>query len=254
MQKEYDALIKNGTWRLVDPPVGIQHIGCKWIYKTKYKVDGSLDKHKARLVAKGYAQKEGNNDEYISSIKKELKKVFDMTDLGLLHYYLGIEVDKKPQHIFISQKKYVDSDFDRDKENGVSTSGYLMNLGSTSISWRSRKQSVATNSTTKAEYVAAAQATKEIIWIRKILEDLQEKKKASTPLFVDNSSTIQLAKNPKFHDRTKRINTKYHLIRHHVEAKTIHPTHCPTSEQIADIFSKALGREKFETFRSLLGM
>jgi hypothetical protein len=44
----------------------------------------------------------------------------------------------------------------------------------------------------------------------------------STPLFVDNTSAIQLAKNPKFHDRTKHINTKYHLIRHHVEAKTIH--------------------------------
>jgi len=50
----------------------------------------------------------GNNDECILSIKKELKNSFDMTDLGLLHYYLGIEVDKKPQHIFISQKKYVD--------------------------------------------------------------------------------------------------------------------------------------------------
>ena len=47
-----------------------------------------------------------NNDEYISSIKNELKKVFDMKYLGLLHYYLGVEVDKKPQHIFISHKKY----------------------------------------------------------------------------------------------------------------------------------------------------
>ena len=54
MQREYDALITNGTWRLVNPP-----IGCKWIYKNKYKGDGSLDKHKARLVEKGYAQKEG---------------------------------------------------------------------------------------------------------------------------------------------------------------------------------------------------
>jgi hypothetical protein len=59
MQKEYDALIKNGTWRLVDPPIGIKPIGSKWIYKSKYKDDGSLDKHKARLVAKGYVQKEG---------------------------------------------------------------------------------------------------------------------------------------------------------------------------------------------------
>ena len=76
----------------------------------------------------------------------------------------------------------------------------------------------------------------------------------STPLFVHNSSAIQLAKNPKFHDRTKHINTKYHLIQHHVEAKTIHLTHCPTSDQIADIFTKALGREKFENFRMQLGM
>jgi hypothetical protein len=70
----------------------------------------------------------------------------------------------------------------------------------------------------------------------------------STPLFVDNTSAIQLAKNPKFHDRTKHINTKYHLIRHHVEAKTIHLNHFSTLEQIADIFTKSLGREKFEKF------
>ena len=47
----------------------------------------------------------GNNDDYIVSIKRELKKGFDMTNLGLLHYYLKIEVDKKPKHIFISHKK-----------------------------------------------------------------------------------------------------------------------------------------------------
>ena len=128
---------------------------------------------------------------------------------------------------------YSDFDFDGDKENGVSTSGYLMSLRSTTISWRSRKQSIPADSTTEAEYVATAQATKEIRCLRKILEDLHEKQKASTPLFVDNSSAIKLAKNPKFHDQTKHINTKYHLIRHHVEAKTIHLTHCPTLEQIA---------------------
>eukprot|EP00253_Pinus_taeda_P033502 PITA_33502 len=59
MQKEYDALINNGTWKLVDPPFATKPIGCKWVYKNKYKADGSLDKHKARLVGKGFAQKEG---------------------------------------------------------------------------------------------------------------------------------------------------------------------------------------------------
>ena len=46
-----------------------------------------------------------NNDVYIASIQRELRKVFDMIYLGLLHYYLGIDVDQKPKHIFISQKK-----------------------------------------------------------------------------------------------------------------------------------------------------
>eukprot|EP00253_Pinus_taeda_P026038 PITA_26038 len=134
MQKEYDSLIKNGTWKLVDPPFGTKPMGCKWVYKNKYKADGSLDKHKARLVEKGFAQKEGvdyeetfaptskwatirtlfalaaqngNNESYIASIKKELGKSFEMTDLGYVHYYLGIEVTQHPKSIFLSQKKYI---------------------------------------------------------------------------------------------------------------------------------------------------
>lgn len=146
---------------------------------------------------------------------------------------------------------YLDYDFDGDKENGFSSSSYLMNLGSTTISWRSCKQSVLVDSTIEAVYVAITQATKEIIWPHKILEYLQEKQKASTPLFVENSSVFQLAKNPKFHDQIKHINTKYQLIRHYIEAKVIHLKHCPTLEQVTDIFTKELGREKF---RMLLGM
>eukprot|EP00253_Pinus_taeda_P013270 PITA_13270 len=71
--------------------------------------------------------------------------------------------------------------------------------------------SVTADSTTQEEYVAAAKATKEIVWLRKILEDLQVKQVQSTPLMIDNTSAIKLAKNPKFHDRTKHINAKYHL-------------------------------------------
>ena len=102
--------------------------------------------------------------------------------------------------------------------------------------------------------MAAGEAMKEIVWLRKILEDLQEKQENSTPLLLDNTFAIKLAMNPRFHDRTKHINTKYHLIRHHVEAKTIHLRHCSTNDQVPDIFTKALGREKFEIFRNMLGL
>ena len=65
-----------------------------------------------------------NNDDYVVFIKKELQKVFDMTDWGLLHYCLGIEVDQKPKYIFISQKKYIGyllSKFEMLDCNSVST-------------------------------------------------------------------------------------------------------------------------------------
>eukprot|EP00253_Pinus_taeda_P010490 PITA_10490 len=243
-----------------------------------------------------------------------------MTDLGYVHYYLGIEITQHPKSIFLSQKKYIGDllnrfgmtecnplttpmeqnlkltsiegkefqdatkyrqlvgslnyltttrpdisfvvgilskfmqkpYFDGGKETGVSTSGYAMSLGSGTVSWKSHKQLVPVDSTTEAEYVAATEATKEIVWLRKILEDLQVKQVQSTPLMIDNTSAIKLAKNPKFNDRMKHINTKYHLIRHLVEAKTIHLRHCSTNEQIANIFTKALGREKLERFRTML--
>eukprot|EP00253_Pinus_taeda_P011431 PITA_11431 len=150
----------------------------------------------------------GNNESYIASIKKELRKGFEMTDLSYVHCYLGIGVTQHPKSIFLSQKKYIgdllnrfmqkpcegqwsiakrvlkylkgtqdfgikytqvgdfslirysDSDFDGDKETGVSTSSYAMSLGLGAISWRSRKQSVPTDSITEAEYVVATEATK----------------------------------------------------------------------------------------------
>ena len=51
--------VNNSTWKLVDPPLGTKPVGCKWVYRNKYKADGSLDKHKTKLVEKGFAQKEG---------------------------------------------------------------------------------------------------------------------------------------------------------------------------------------------------
>jgi hypothetical protein len=102
--------------------------------------------------------------------------------------------------------------------------------------------------------VAVVEVTKEIVWLRKILEYLQEKQVNYTPLLVDNTFAIKLSKKPIFHYLTKHINTKYHLIRYHVEAKIIHLRHCSTNEKIVDICTKALGKENFEKFRMMFGL
>lgn len=59
MKKEFDALKANNTWEIVKLPKGKRPIACKWVYKVKYKADGSIERYKARLVAKGFTQKEG---------------------------------------------------------------------------------------------------------------------------------------------------------------------------------------------------
>jgi hypothetical protein len=61
MEEEYDSIIKNNTWELTELPKHKKPIGCKWIYKPKLKLDGSIDKYKARLAAKGYSQTKGTD-------------------------------------------------------------------------------------------------------------------------------------------------------------------------------------------------
>ena len=78
-------------------------------------------------------------------------------------------------------------------------------LGSAAITWSSKKQQTVALSSTEAEYRGAAVATYEAIWLKRILKDLQEEVSDPTTIYCDNLNSIQLAKNPVFHARTKHI-------------------------------------------------
>jgi len=148
---------------------------------------------------------------------------------------------------------YTDSDWAGDSLTRRSTSGYCFYIGQGTISWSCKKQPTVALSSTEAEYRGLMNSTCESIWIRKFLKDVGIHIPQAC-IFSDNMSAIKLAHNPVFHARTKHIEIHYHFVREKVQEGCVDIKYCPTIEQIADIFTKALGKAKFIYCREKLGL
>jgi transposase InsO family protein len=487
ISKELNALEQNNTWTLTPLPPGKTSIGCKWVFKTKIKADGSVERYKARLVAKGYTQIEGldfhdtfapvaklvtvrcvlaiaatrqwhlhqldvNNaflhgdleeDVYMSlppgygtqgeirvchlqkslyglkqasrnwysklstvllsagfkqsqadhslftrqsgstilvvlvyvddllvtgndlasirQLQEFLSRNFQLKDLGKLKYFLGIEVARSRAGIFINQRKYIldiltdagqsgcrpasspmeqhlklsadsgdplsdpssyrrligrliyltisrpditfavnllsqfmntprvphldaathllrylkgslshgllfsshsdltvtaytDSDWASCPMTRRSTTGYFITLGGSPVSWRTKKQSVVSRSSAEAEYRAMASTTCELLWLRALLNDLAVPISTAITLYCDNQAALHIARNPVFHERSKHIEIDCHLIRERVQQGFLQLRHISSVDQLADIFTKALGVAQFRTLTSKMGI
>jgi hypothetical protein len=112
---------------------------------------------------------------------------------------------------------YSDSDWCRDIDDHKSTSGYVFFIVDTTFTWLSKKQPIVTLSTCEAEYVAASWCVCNAIWLRILLSKMELKQLDATVIQVDNKSTIELAKNPVNHERSKHIDVRFHFIRDHVK-------------------------------------
>uniref|UniRef100_A0ACD6AP94 Uncharacterized protein n=1 Tax=Avena sativa TaxID=4498 RepID=A0ACD6AP94_AVESA len=144
---------------------------------------------------------------------------------------------------------FSDSDHAGDVDSRKSTSGVLFFLGDSPVSWQSQKQKVVATSSCEAEYIAAATAACQGIWLARLFGELLNQEAAPVKLFIDNKSAISLCKNPVLHDRIKHIDLRYHFIRDCVENGSIVVEFIGTGEQKADILTKALGRIQFQSLR-----
>lgn len=149
---------------------------------------------------------------------------------------------------------YSDSDWAGNLDDRRSITGYAFSIGSGVISWCSKKKSTVALSSCEGEYQALCAATCEAIWLRRLLSDAGEGQKAATSIKTDNQSTIKLAYNPVFHKNTKHIDTQFHFVREKIQSKEICVDYCNTCDNLADIFTKPLGRIEFELLRGMLGV
>ncbi|WVZ52661.1 hypothetical protein U9M48_003699 [Paspalum notatum var. saurae] len=134
-----------------------------------------------------------------------------------------------------------------------STSGTCQLLGTSLVSWSSRKQASVVLSTTEAEYVTAASCCCQLLWMKATLSDFGLRF-GKISLLVDSTSAISVAKNPILHSRTKHIDVRFHFLRDHYEKGDIDLVHVVSANQLADIFTKPLEFDAFTCLRVELGV
>lgn len=145
----------------------------------------------------------------------------------------------------IDPKVYIDSDHGGCEDSKRSTTGWVVTMAGAPVSWASQRQKTVATSTMDAEYVAAAEAAKEAVWVRGFVNDLRIPgvKIDKIPVFIDNNSALKLTKNPESHQKSKHIDIKHHFIREKVEEGVIDTKRVSTRDNIADILTKPLPRD-----------
>ena len=109
-------------------------------------------------------------------------------------------------------------------------------------------------STTEVEFVAASSSSCQAIWLRRLLEIINNQQQNPTLIYCDNMSAIKLSKNPILHGRSKHIDVMYHFLRDLCKDGVIDLVFCKSEEQVADILTKPLKPVAFMKLRSMLGL
>lgn len=182
--------------------------------------------------------------QHFDAVKRVLRYLKGTPGKGLLfrkNEFLGVEV-------------YTDADWAGSVTDRRSTSGYCTFVGGNLVTWRSKKQSVVARSSAEAEFRAVALGICEILWIKRLLEELRLRIKLPMKAYCDNKSAILIAHNPVLHERTKHIEINKHFIKEKLENGLVCMPYVPTGDQIADILTKALPTKQFENLIGKLSM
>ena len=144
---------------------------------------------------------------------------------------------------------YSDADWAGDTDDRKSTTGMVVMMNGSVVSWMSKKQTTVALSTAEAEYMALGGTIQEIKWIKSLLGELGVLVKEPITIWCDNQAAIAISKNNVNHNRTKHIDIKHHFVRDAVKDKQVKIDWISTSEQVADVLTKALDKNQFVKLR-----
>ncbi|CAL1404860.1 unnamed protein product [Linum trigynum] len=149
---------------------------------------------------------------------------------------------------------YCDSDWATCPDSRRSVTGYCTFLGDSLVTWKSKKQTTVSRSSSEAEYRALAQLSCEVQWLKSLLHFFGQEHPDPIKVFCDNSSAIHIAENPIFHERTKHIEVDCHVTRERLKSGLLTLHHIRTDNQLADFFTKGLSTDRFASLLCKLGV
>lgn len=174
--------------------------------------------------------------------------------LNYLYYTRKLKLVFKRQINCDVMDCFVDSDWAGDILDRKSTTGYVIRLFGNTVYWKSHKQSSITKASTFAEYVALSESVTEIIFIKGILKTFGIKLKSPIRIYEDNSGAIQIAKNGNLTKNAKHIEVHYHYVNEHYQNREIDIIKIESDENLADLLTKSLCKNKFVKLRYLLNL
>lgn len=144
----------------------------------------------------------------------------------------------------IKVEGYVDASYASDYDNRKSTSAYYIFVAGNCVSWKSQLQPIVSLSSTEAEFIAATEAIKELIWVRGLLSEIKISDESAV-LKIDSQSAIYLCKDPMLHERSKHIDVRYYFIRDIIANGQVCIQKVKGNLNIADFGTKIVPFNKF---------
>jgi hypothetical protein len=294
MHDELHQFTRNDVWTLVPLPAEQNIIGTKWIFKNKTDEHGTVVRNKARIVAQGYTQIEGVDfDETFARVAR-LESIrillfiachldFKLYQMDVKSAFLNVGVcarfqaNPKESHlttvkriiryvndtlsygIWYSRETnlvvagYSDADWAGNADDRKSTSGGCFYVGNNLVAWMSKKQASISLSTAEAEYIPAGSYCTQLLWMKTLLGDYRFSQDTMI-INCNNTSAINISKNPVQHSWTKHIDIRHHFLRDLVESEVVSLSFIPTENQLADILTKPLDGSRFESLRKAIGV
>ncbi|KAL0284133.1 UNVERIFIED_CONTAM: Retrovirus-related Pol polyprotein from transposon RE1 [Sesamum angustifolium] len=212
---EMDSIMGNNTCVFVDQSPGCKPLDCKWIFKKKMKVDGTIENFKARLVIQDFRQRPG----FLSNLEE-----------------------------------YSDASWITNVEDHSSTSGWVFLLGGGAISWASKKQTCIIKSTIESEFVALIAAVKEAEWLRNLINEISLWPKLISPISIhcDNAATLAKAYSQMYNGKFRHLGVRHSMIRELIMNVAISVEFVRSQHNLADHLTKGLAKDLVH--KSVIGM